>query len=156
MAKWIHGAGFLPWRSSVPHKTLRTSSTRQAISRLYKIPGADIPIVHRRARDPRSGNRRKSSKSKSKTQDTSDRCGKSTTCLRREDNNYVDDIELYQGLEWLERKHIVGKGSRVSILQFAVFGISHLSFTVQLLAIRWICHNRYGEVFYRRSCNIRS
>ncbi len=29
--------------------------------------------------------------------------------LTKGDNNYVDDIELYQGLEWLERKHIVGK-----------------------------------------------
>ena len=29
--------------------------------------------------------------------------------LTKGDNNYIDDIELYQGLEWLERKHIVGK-----------------------------------------------
>lgn len=29
--------------------------------------------------------------------------------LTKGDNNPVDDIELYQGLEWLERRHIVGK-----------------------------------------------
>lgn len=29
--------------------------------------------------------------------------------LTKGDNNYLDDIELYQGLEWLERRHIVGK-----------------------------------------------
>ena len=29
--------------------------------------------------------------------------------LTKGDNNHIDDIELYQGLEWLERKHIVGK-----------------------------------------------
>lgn len=29
--------------------------------------------------------------------------------LTKGDNNAVDDIDLYQGLEWLERKHIVGK-----------------------------------------------
>jgi len=27
----------------------------------------------------------------------------------RIDNNHLDDIELYQGMKWLERKHIVGK-----------------------------------------------
>ncbi len=29
--------------------------------------------------------------------------------LTKGDNNHIDDLELYQGLEWLERKHIVGK-----------------------------------------------
>lgn len=29
--------------------------------------------------------------------------------LTKGDNNPVDDIDLYQGLEWLERRHIVGK-----------------------------------------------
>lgn len=29
--------------------------------------------------------------------------------LTKGDNNHIDDIELYQGLDWLERKHIVGK-----------------------------------------------
>ena len=29
--------------------------------------------------------------------------------MTKGDNNPVDDFGLYQGLEWLERKHIVGK-----------------------------------------------
>lgn len=29
--------------------------------------------------------------------------------LTKGDNNQLDDIELYMGLRWLERKHIVGK-----------------------------------------------
>jgi len=29
--------------------------------------------------------------------------------LTKGDNNPVDDLELYRGIEWLERKHIVGK-----------------------------------------------
>lgn len=29
--------------------------------------------------------------------------------LTKGDNNYADDLELYRGLDWLERKHIVGK-----------------------------------------------
>lgn len=35
--------------------------------------------------------------------------GERQLILTKGDNNPVDDIELYQGLEWLERKHIVGK-----------------------------------------------
>jgi signal peptidase len=29
--------------------------------------------------------------------------------LTKGDSNPVDDTELYQGLDWLQRKHIVGK-----------------------------------------------
>jgi hypothetical protein len=29
--------------------------------------------------------------------------------LTKGDNNHVDDIDLYQGLEWLNQRHIVGK-----------------------------------------------
>ncbi len=29
--------------------------------------------------------------------------------LTKGDNNHVDDLALYEGLDWLERKHIVGK-----------------------------------------------
>ena len=29
--------------------------------------------------------------------------------LTKGDNNYLDDVELYQGLDWLEHKHIIGK-----------------------------------------------
>ena len=89
---------------------------------VYKIPGQEIPIVHRilethdvvkvingsvspglpcmwwpthchpscsvRERVPRPENQ---------------------LLLTKGDNNYLDDVELYQGLDWLERKHIVGK-----------------------------------------------
>lgn len=58
---------------------------------VYKIPGADIPIVHR-------------------VLETHDEKKKDKQLLlTKGDNNYVDDLELYQGLQWLERKHIVGK-----------------------------------------------
>ncbi|CAA7268769.1 unnamed protein product [Cyclocybe aegerita] len=68
---------------------------------VYKIPGADIPIVHRvlETHDVKP-------KKSSKTAATSP---VNQLLLTKGDNNYVDDIELYQGLEWLERKHIVGK-----------------------------------------------
>ncbi|KAL9709355.1 Signal peptidase complex catalytic subunit [Leucoagaricus gongylophorus] len=58
---------------------------------VYKIPGADIPIVHRVL----------------ETHD--DKVKDKQLMLTKGDNNYVDDLELYQGLKWLERKHIVGK-----------------------------------------------
>src|ERR1700677_2369290 len=29
--------------------------------------------------------------------------------LTKGDNNHVDDIEWYRGMDWLERRHIVGK-----------------------------------------------
>lgn len=58
---------------------------------VYKIPGADIPIVHRVL----------------ETHDDN-KTGKQLL-LTKGDNNYVDDLDLYQGLQWLEKKHIVGK-----------------------------------------------
>ncbi|KAF8180128.1 signal peptidase complex catalytic subunit SEC11 [Pholiota molesta] len=74
---------------------------------VYKIPGADIPIVHR-VLETHDVKPKKSSKSKSKEPTTSETAA-NQRLLTKGDNNYVDDIELYQGLEWLERKHIVGK-----------------------------------------------
>jgi signal peptidase I len=68
---------------------------------VYKIPGADIPIVHRvlETHDvpPKTRKARKAGEPNSQLM------------LTKGDNNYVDDLELYQGLQWLERKHIVGK-----------------------------------------------
>ncbi|KAJ7326348.1 hypothetical protein DFH08DRAFT_337675 [Mycena albidolilacea] len=63
---------------------------------VYKIPGADIPIVHRvlETHDVKS----KGSLS-----------AQNQRLLTKGDNNEVNDIELYRGLEHLERKHIVGK-----------------------------------------------
>jgi len=34
---------------------------------------------------------------------------KPQSLLTKGDNNELDDIQLYNGLSWLERKHIVGK-----------------------------------------------
>ncbi|OAX34473.1 hypothetical protein K503DRAFT_698666 [Rhizopogon vinicolor AM-OR11-026] len=67
---------------------------------VYRIPGADIPIVHRvmETRDvfiPLA---------KLKLPP-----GEHQLLLTKGDNNHVDDIELYRGLDWLERRHIVGK-----------------------------------------------
>ncbi|EIW79723.1 hypothetical protein CONPUDRAFT_126149 [Coniophora puteana RWD-64-598 SS2] len=69
---------------------------------VYKIPGADIPIVHRvlETHDTIV----KNSSSEVTLAPVADQL-----LLTKGDNNYVDDIELYQGLDWLERKHIVGK-----------------------------------------------
>lgn len=73
---------------------------------VYKIPGADIPIVHRVLETHEV----KPKKSRSKnTNITASDVAANQKLLTKGDNNYVDDIELYQGLEWLERKHIVGK-----------------------------------------------
>ncbi|KAF7329917.1 Signal peptidase complex catalytic subunit SEC11 [Mycena kentingensis (nom. inval.)] len=63
---------------------------------VYKIPGADIPIVHRVL----------------ETHDAKSRGSYSPLnqrLLTKGDNNEVNDIELYRGLDYLERKHIVGK-----------------------------------------------
>ncbi|ELU42897.1 peptidase s24-like domain-containing protein [Rhizoctonia solani AG-1 IA] len=60
---------------------------------VYKIPGQDIPIVHRVL--------------ETHTQNAS--LPTEQLLLTKGDNNSLDDIELYRGLRWLERKHIVGK-----------------------------------------------
>ncbi|KAF9011819.1 hypothetical protein BDQ17DRAFT_1396883 [Cyathus striatus] len=71
---------------------------------VYKIPGADIPIVHRvlETHDVTPKKRKRDNATAAVTIPNQ-------YLLTKGDNNYVDDIELYQGLEWLERKHIVGK-----------------------------------------------
>jgi len=69
---------------------------------VYKIPGADIPIVHRVLETHDVAPK------KSSAAIVSNLAG-NQLLLTKGDNNYVDDLELYQGLEWLERKHIVGK-----------------------------------------------
>ncbi|KAI0272283.1 hypothetical protein BC834DRAFT_856083 [Gloeopeniophorella convolvens] len=69
---------------------------------MYKIPGWDTPIVYRvlETHDvvkPINGVREKVPRPENQL------------LLTKGDNNYLDDVELYQGLDWLERKHIVGK-----------------------------------------------
>ncbi|KAI0046783.1 hypothetical protein FA95DRAFT_1519797 [Auriscalpium vulgare] len=67
---------------------------------VYKIPGQGIPIVHRVL----------------ETHDVVKKYNgvrivnpEDQLLLTKGDNNHADDIELYRGLDWLERQHIVGK-----------------------------------------------
>lgn len=71
---------------------------------VYKLPGGDIPIVHRvlETHDVTPKKKRKSGSVSQAVQPTQ-------LMLTKGDNNEVDDIILYGGLEWLERKHIIGK-----------------------------------------------
>jgi signal peptidase I len=87
--------GDLLFLTNPAHETYHTGDIT-----VYKIPGANIPIVHRvlETHDV------KPSKSAAVQAVTPNQL-----LLTKGDNNYVDDIDLYQGLEWLERKHIVGK-----------------------------------------------
>lgn len=59
---------------------------------VYKIPGKDIPIVHRVLETHQTG------------PNPTDQ-----SLLTKGDNNHLDDLELYEGLRWLERKHVIGK-----------------------------------------------
>ncbi|ORY30999.1 hypothetical protein BCR39DRAFT_527567 [Naematelia encephala] len=56
---------------------------------VYKIPGGDIPIVHRVIQ--------------SHTTNTTQ------LLLTKGDNNDGDDLILYNGMQWLERRHVIGK-----------------------------------------------
>jgi len=69
---------------------------------VYKIPGQDIPIVHRvlETHDVVK---------KSKSVADAEANPEDQLLLTKGDNNWTDDVELYQGLDWLERQHIVGK-----------------------------------------------
>ena len=89
--------GDLLFLTNPSHETYRTGDIT-----VYKIPDAAIPIVHRVL----------------ETHDIEPPNSESVAAqplvpkqllLTKGDNNHVDDIDLYQGLEWLERKHIVGK-----------------------------------------------
>ncbi|KAA1471928.1 hypothetical protein DENSPDRAFT_865423 [Dentipellis sp. KUC8613] len=68
---------------------------------VYKIPGQDIPIVHRVLETHDFPIKQKSS--------NATYAPENQKLLTKGDNNYLDDVELYQGLDLLERKHIVGK-----------------------------------------------
>ncbi|WVF69976.1 signal peptidase I [Kwoniella sp. CBS 6097] len=56
---------------------------------VYQIPGSKIPIVHRVI--------------ESHVTNTTQ------LLLTKGDNNQGDDISLYNGMEWIERRHIIGK-----------------------------------------------
>lgn len=100
------------------------SNTRYEIGDItvYKIPGQDIPIVHRILETHDVVKVVNGSVFTRITMDVSDLTIPSLFSVRESkprpenqllltkgDNNYLDDVELYQGLDWLERKHIVGK-----------------------------------------------
>ena len=62
--------------------------------------------------------------------------GQRQLLLTKGDNNHIDDIELYRGLQWLERRHIVGKVrgcvdvmdfTAGHLLPFVITGSSHTS-----------------------------
>lgn len=92
---------------------------------VYKVPNAEIPIVHRVMETHDifvSNSTRKSKKdpfvpllmSLPPALTMSDRFAKyapgpNQLMLTKGDNNHVDDLELYQGLDFLERRHIIGK-----------------------------------------------
>jgi signal peptidase len=90
---------------------------------VYKIPGQDIPIVHRILETHDVVKVVNGSVFFTRlTTDGSELTAPSLCSVRESkprpenqllltkgDNNYLDDVELYQGLDWLERKHIVGK-----------------------------------------------
>ncbi|KAF5392733.1 hypothetical protein D9757_000967 [Collybiopsis confluens] len=69
---------------------------------VYKIPGADIPIVHRVMETHDLS-------TTLKIPGLDKKAPGDQLLLTKGDNNPVDDIDLYQGLDWLEQKHIVGK-----------------------------------------------
>ncbi len=85
---------------------------------VYKIPGADIPIVHRVMETHDAVASKKGYVFRSNVRQeltcgcsyvTASPLAQDQLLLTKGDNNPVDDIDLYQGLEWLERRHIVGK-----------------------------------------------
>ena len=91
---------------------------------VYKVPGADIPIVHRVLETHDLAQRGKGCVCDTIQEDAdvlicalfsqirlvpASPLAPRQLLLTKGDNNHVDDMELYQGLEWLERKHIVGK-----------------------------------------------
>ncbi|OWT36705.1 signal peptidase I [Cryptococcus neoformans] len=56
---------------------------------VYKVPGSEIPIVHRVIESHITNT--------------------TQLLLTKGDNNPGDDIVLYNGLQWIERRHIIGK-----------------------------------------------
>ncbi|KAF5371347.1 hypothetical protein D9758_004186 [Tetrapyrgos nigripes] len=76
---------------------------------VYNIPGRDIPIVHRVVEShdfPSDEDSFVESGVQTGRQGVYD---SRQMMLTKGDNNPVDDLALYDGLDWLERKHIVGK-----------------------------------------------
>lgn len=118
--QWLHGTCVLPRRPPIPDQpSQRTVSYR----RHHGVQDSRCRYSHR---TPRHGNARYSVEEirasaiaccftwqphvmSDVRHVTASPLGQRQLILTKGDNNPVDDIELYQGLEWLERKHIVGK-----------------------------------------------
>ncbi|KAH9166876.1 hypothetical protein EDB89DRAFT_2115721 [Lactarius sanguifluus] len=75
---------------------------------VYKIPGQDIPIVHRVLETHDVVKVVNELSSARRVRETTP-LPENQLLLTKGDNNYLDDVELYKGLDWLEHKHIIGK-----------------------------------------------
>ena len=139
------------------------SNTRYEIGDItvYKIPGQDIPIVHRILETHDVVKVINGSVFTRITMDVRELTIPSLCSVRESkprpenqllltkgDNNYLDDVELYQGLDWLERKHIVGK-----VRGWVSFVTTHHSTLIhfsQILTLRWLrdhCHGMLRCIF---------
>ncbi|KAH8112288.1 hypothetical protein DFH11DRAFT_1512056 [Phellopilus nigrolimitatus] len=84
---------------------------------VYRIPGGDIPIVHRviETRDVVSDEYVKDGETRVNwnyvpcSYMAASPLAQKQLLLTKGDNNLGDDIGLYQGLAWLEKRHIIGK-----------------------------------------------
>jgi len=95
--------GDLLFLTNPPHERYHTGDIT-----VYRIPGAEIPIVHRvlETHDVPINSKKRMSNEGSGTTGEPPR---KQLLLTKGDNNPVDDIDLYNGMTWLERRHIVGK-----------------------------------------------
>jgi len=77
---------------------------------VYQLPQGGVPIVHRviETRDVSPTSKWVKKFSTPPSSNWNDEVA-GQLMLTKGDNNQVDDLELYNGLEWIERKHVVGK-----------------------------------------------
>ncbi|OAX33145.1 hypothetical protein K503DRAFT_775930 [Rhizopogon vinicolor AM-OR11-026] len=66
--------------------------------------------------------------------------GEHQMLLTKGDNNHVDDIELYQGLDRLERRHIVGKVCGfLPYIGYVMIVMVNLSVIIVECTCTWLC-----------------
>ena len=120
--QWLNGASVLPRGYPFPHQPAKQAVRNRRHHRLQN-PGTGHPHCTSNSRNTRrrEGGQRVCFYQSNPVED--DKLTVRIMCSVREakprpenqllltkgDNNYLDDVELYQGLDWLERKHIVGK-----------------------------------------------
>jgi hypothetical protein len=83
--------------------------------------------------------------------------------LTKGDNNHVDDIDLYQGLEWLDRRHIIGKVRGYvlfpSCLTVKPCSLTRLpsiySFHSQVPSVHWLRDDCHGKPLFPSQLNTR-